>query len=162
MKRLYWILPLAAVVLISVFLVTSNHPKPVPVFSYTTLQGEKNTSTALKGNVVLVNFWATTCPGCVEEMSNLAKLQTRFGKQGYKTLSVAMDYDPALYVNNFVKQQNMPFIVVHDTSGEVAKSFDNVNLTPTSFLLDKNGNIVKKYVGAINETELETEIKKLI
>jgi peroxiredoxin len=162
MKRLYWILPLAAVVLISVFLITSDNHKPAPDFTYTTLQGEKNTSASLKGNVVLVNFWATTCPGCVEEMSNLAKLQDQFGKQGYKTLSVAMDYDPAIYVNNFVKEQHMPFIVVHDTSGEVARSFDNVNLTPTSFLIDKNGNIIKKYVGSINEKELEAEIRKLI
>ncbi|GGP22910.1 TlpA family protein disulfide reductase [Silvimonas iriomotensis] len=162
MKRLYWILPLTAAVLITLFLITSNSSKPAPQFSYTTLQGEKSTSASLKGQVVLVNFWATTCPGCVEEMGNLARLQDQFGKQGYKTLSVAMDYDPAVYVNNFVKQQHMPFIVVHDVSGTVAKSFDNVELTPTSFLIDKNGNIVKKYVGSINEQDLEKEIRKLI
>ncbi|GGP25774.1 TlpA family protein disulfide reductase [Silvimonas amylolytica] len=162
MKRVYWILPFIAVALITLFLMTSNSRKPAPQVSYTTLQGQTGSTASLKGNVVLVNFWATTCPGCVEEMGNLAKLQDQYGKQGYKTLSVAMDYDPAVYINNFVKQQRMPFIIVHDISGSVARSFDNVELTPTSFLIDKNGNIVKKYVGSINEQDVEKEIRKLM
>lgn len=162
MKRLYWLLPIAIAVVIAGFLISRDKHKAAPNTPYVTLEGKKGTFADLKGNVVLVNFWATTCPGCVEEMTNLKSLQQKFGKDGYKTLSVAMDYDPDLYVTNFVKQQNMPFIIVHDVSGNVAKSFEDVSLTPTSFLVDKNGNIVKKYVGSINEADLEKEIRKLI
>ncbi|WP_283151370.1 peroxiredoxin family protein [Silvimonas soli] len=162
MKRLYWLVPVVVVLITAAILLTQDSRKLAPEVDYTTLQGTTSNLASMKGKVVLVNFWATTCPGCVEEMANLGSLQNKFGPKGYETLSVAMQYDPQLYVQNFVSQQKMPFIITHDLSGNIAKAFGDVSLTPTSFLIDKQGRIVKRYLGTINKTELEKEITLLI
>ena len=162
MKRLYWLVPVVVVLITAAILLTQDSRKLAPEVDYTTLQGTTSNLASMKGKVVLVNFWATTCPGCVEEMANLGSLQNKFGPKGYETLSVAMQYDPQLYVQNFVSQQKMPFIITHDLSGNIAKAFGDVSLTPTSFLIDKNGKIVKQYLGAINKEQLETTIENLL
>ncbi|KPC52164.1 peroxiredoxin family protein [Amantichitinum ursilacus] len=161
-QHLYWILPLLVLLAVSAWLLFANSSKPAPDVAFTTLKGQTSSVAALKGKVVLVNFWATTCPGCVQEMNNLGALQNRFGNQGYVTLSVAMQYDPPEYLANFMKTQPMPFMVTHDLSGNVSKAFGDVQLTPTSFLIDKNGRIVKQYIGSIDEATVAAEISKII
>ena len=161
-NRIYWLVPVFLIMVVTAYLLFADTSKPAPDVSFTTMQGKQTTLAAYKGKVVLVNFWATTCPGCVEEMNNLGKLQNQFGNKGYVTLSVAMAYDPPEYLNNFLKNQSMPFIVTHDLSGNVSKAFGDVQLTPTSFLIDKNGRIVKQYLGSIDEQKVEKDISILM
>lgn len=161
-NRAYLLLPIALIIAVAAYLLFADTSKPAPTVSFTTLQGTESNLTAYRGKVVLVNFWATTCPGCVEEMNNLGKLQNQFSNKGYVTLSVAMAYDPPEYLANFLKTQPMPFIVTHDLNGAVAKAFGDVQLTPTSFLIDKNGKIVKQYIGAIDEAHVQEDISKLL
>lgn len=129
---------------------------------YTTLAGKSFSSASLKGKVTLVNFWATSCTTCVKEMPMMVQHFNTYESKGYRHIAVAMDYDPAPYVRSFAKERALPFDVVHDTNGSIAKSFGNVKLTPTSFLLDKQGKIVKRYVGAPNEAELKATIEQLL
>jgi len=75
---------------------------------------------------------------------------------------VAMSYDQPDYVAGFAKTRDLPFLVALDKSGEAAKGFGEVRLTPTSFLLDKRGNIVKKYVGEPDFTALHQLIGQLL
>lgn len=119
-----------------------------PDVGFTLLDGRKSALSALKGQVVLVNFWATSCVTCVKEMPELVATHEKFKAKGYQTLAVAMSYDTPAYVANFAKSRQLPFSVTIDTTGDIAKGFGDVRLTPTSFLLDKQGAIVKRYVGA--------------
>ncbi|MBX9297032.1 TlpA family protein disulfide reductase [Chromobacterium vaccinii] len=131
---------------------------PAPEVKLTSLTGAATSTSALKGKVVLVNFWATSCPGCVEEMPEIKKLHQDYGGKGLNVLAVAMSYDPPNYVQNFVAKNQLPFFVALDPQGTTAKAFGDIQLAPTTFLIDKQGNIIKRYVGVMNFPE----VRKLI
>ena len=118
-----------------------------PEVRFTTLQGEALTTAGLRGKVVLVNFWATDCIPCVEEMPRIVETYNRYHAQGFETIAVAMSYDPPNHVLAYAEKNALPFKVALDVSGELAKSFGNVRATPTSFVIDRGGNIVARYLG---------------
>lgn len=122
--------------------------RPVaPAVDFTTLGGERVSMHGLRGKVVLVNFWATTCTTCMKEMPEVVKTYERFAPRGFELLAVAMSYDPPNYVRNYAQQHRLPFKVVLDAQGSIAAAFDNVNLTPTAVLIDKNGRILRRILG---------------
>lgn len=129
---------------------------------YTLIDGTPGALAQWRGQVVLVNFWATSCTTCVSEMPKLIEMHQKFNGQGFATVAVAMSYDNPDYVQNFVKTRGLPFPVAYDKSGEVAKTFADVQLTPTTFLLNKKGEIVKRYVGAPDFEALQQLIGRLI
>ncbi len=133
-----------------------------PESSYVLLDGTTISAEQLQGKVVLVNFWATSCTTCVAEMPQLVSTHQKFKGRGFETLAVAMRYDPPSYVVNFAQTRQLPFKVAIDNTGSVAKAWGDIQLTPTTFLIDKQGQIVKRYVGAPNFAELHTLIDKLL
>ncbi|GAC1406215.1 MAG: TlpA disulfide reductase family protein [Burkholderiaceae bacterium] len=118
-----------------------------PDVTFTALSGQRVTLKSLRGKVVMVNFWATSCTTCVHEMPRMIDTYMRYKDRGLDFIAVAMSYDPPNYVLNFTQTRKLPFMVSLDPQGLLAKSFGDVTLTPTTFLIDKNGNIVKRYVG---------------
>ena len=118
-----------------------------PAATFTLLSGEKLTTADLKGKVYLVNFWATSCATCIKEMPDLVKTYDQFKGKGLEFVAVAMNYDPPMYVMNYAKTRGLPFKVAMDSDGSAAKAFGNVQLTPTTFVVDKDGRILKRYVG---------------
>ncbi|MFY9511781.1 MAG: TlpA disulfide reductase family protein [Rubrivivax sp.] len=135
---------------------------PAPQFSYTLLDGRKASSAELRGKVLLLNFWATSCVTCVAEMPKIIATHNKFQARAYDTLAVAMRYDPPAYVASFAETRQLPFGVVIDNTGAIAKGFGDVQLTPTTFLLDKKGGIVKRYVGEPDFAALHQLIEQLI
>lgn len=121
--------------------------KPAPEVTYTSLTGEKITSQSLRGKVVMVNFWATSCTTCVKEMPEMVRTYQKYQPKGLEFVAVAMSYDPPSYVVNYAETRKLPFKVALDVNGKLAESFGKVALTPTTFVIDKNGRILKRYVG---------------
>lgn len=130
--------------------------------SFLLLDGSRVTMAALRGKVVLVNFWATSCATCVAEMPALVETHQRYAAQGYDTIAVAMSYDPPAYVQRFAQSRGLPFKVALDHDGQIAKDWGDVRLTPTSFLVDAQGLIVKRYVGAPDFAALHRLIQDLL
>ena len=124
-----------------------------PESTFVLLDGSKKTTADLKGKVTLVNFWATSCVTCVAEMPKVISTYNKYQGQGYDTLAVAMSYDPPSYVVNFAETRKLPFKVAIDNTGAVAKAWGDVRLTPSTFIVNKRGEIVKTYVGAPNFPE---------
>jgi peroxiredoxin len=118
-----------------------------PEVTYTTLNGEKVSAQSLRGKVVMVNFWATSCATCIKEMPDMVRTYEKYKGQGLEFIAVAMSYDPPNYVLNYVQTRSLPFKVALDPQGEIARSFGDVKLTPTTFVIDKNGHIIKRYIG---------------
>jgi peroxiredoxin len=116
----------------------------------------------LQGRVTLVNFWATSCTSCVAEMPQLIATHNKFKAQGFETLAVAMSYDPPSYVVNFTETRQLPFKVAIDNTGRVAKAWGDVKLTPTTYVVNKRGQIVKRYVGEPDFAELHRLIESLL
>ena len=133
-----------------------------PEVAYTLLDGRKDALAAQRGKVMLVNFWATSCTTCVHEMPQIIATHQKFKAQGFDTLAVAMSYDPPAFVANFAETRQLPFSVAIDNTGEIAQRFGEVRLTPTTFLLDKRGGIVKKYVGEPDFAALHQLIGELL
>jgi len=136
--------------------------EPAPQVNYTLLDGQQLSTATLKGQVVLVNFWATSCTTCVAEMPEIMATFEKYKGKGYQTVAVAMSYDPPAYVSNFAQTRKLPFGVAIDNTGAIAKGFGDVKLTPTSFLINKRGEIVKRYVGAPDFEALHTLVEKLL
>ena len=132
-----------------------------PAVSYTLLDGRKSDLAALRGHVVLVNFWATDCAPCVEEMPAMVANWRRFSPQGFETLAVSMHYDPPALVSNFAQARALPFGVVIDNTGEIAQRLGNVKFTPTSLLINKRGEIVRRWVGKTDFAAIAPRIAEL-
>ncbi len=135
---------------------------PAPSFGYTLLDGKKASTDTMRGKVLLVNFWATSCVTCVKEMPQLVATHRKFQPRGFETLAVAMSYDPPAFVANFAQSRQLPFGVVIDNTGAIASAFADVRLTPTTYLIDKRGAIVKRYVGEPDFAELHALVEKLL
>ena len=133
-----------------------------PTVPYTLLDGSKSSTAAQRGKVLLVNFWATSCVACVAEMPQIVSTHQKFKSRGYETVAVAMDYDQPALVARFAQSRALPFGVAFDQSGEVARAFGDVKLTPTTVLIDKQGRIVKRYVGTPDFTALDRLIGELL
>jgi peroxiredoxin len=133
-----------------------------PDSTFVLLDGSKKQTTDLRGQVSLVNFWATSCVTCVAEMPEMVRTYEKFKGRGFVTVAVAMQYDPPSYVVNFVTSRKLPFDVAIDNTGAVAKAWGDVQITPTTYLLNKRGEIVKRFVGNPDFTELHALIDKLL
>ena len=126
------------------------------------LDGSRKSTADFKGKVTLVNFWATSCVTCVAEMPQLIATHQKYATQGYDTVAVAMSYDPPSYVVNYTETRQLPFKVAIDNTGAVAKAWGDVKLTPTTYLVNKRGEIVKQYVGQPDFAALHLLIEKLL
>ncbi len=133
-----------------------------PASTFVLLDGSTQRTEDLKGKVTLVNFWATSCTTCVAEMPKMIATYDKYRARGYDTLAVAMSYDPPSYVVNFAQTRKLPFKVAIDNTGAVAKAWGDVSLTPTTFIVNKRGEIVKRYVGEPDFAELHRLIEKLL
>ncbi len=133
-----------------------------PDSTFILLDGSKATTADLRGKVTLVNFWATTCVSCVKEMPALVATYHKYQAQGFETVAVAMEYDPPAWVLNFSQTRQLPFKVALDNTGEIAKAWGDVKLTPTTYLVDRQGRIVKRYVGEPDMAALHRLIEELL
>ena len=158
-----WILGAAAVAVAAAgaFFVAGG-TSAAPETTFVLLDGSKKTTSDLKGKVALVNFWATSCTTCVAEMPKMVSTYDKYKARGYEHVAVAMSYDPPSYVVNFAQTRKLPFSVAIDNTGSVAKAWGDVQLTPTTYLVNRKGEIVKRYVGEPNFAELHQLIEKLL
>jgi peroxiredoxin len=161
-RRLWTVLAVAALAAIAAAVYLGTGRSTAPPSTFVLLDGSTRTTADLKGKVTLVNFWATSCVSCVAEMPQIVSTHEKYQARGYQTLAVAMSYDPPAYVVNFATSRKLPFGVAIDNTGAVAKAWGDVQLTPTTFIVDKRGEIVKRYVGAPDFAELHQLIEKLL
>lgn len=133
-----------------------------PDVSFKTTDGREIHLKNLRGQPVLITFWATTCPGCIKEMPHLISLYNEFSGSGLEIIGVAMSYDPPNHVVELINQRQVTYPVALDIDGSIARSFDNVMLTPTSFLISPEGRIVKHKIGEMDMDKLEQQIKNLL
>ena len=162
MKRALYLAAAAVAVAALWLLLRGGGLGPAPASNFVLMDGSTLTTADLRGRVVLVNFWATTCTSCVAEMPQLVATHEKFHARGYETLAVAMSYDPPSYVVNFAQTRKLPFKIAFDNTGAIASAWGDVRLTPTTYLVDKRGQIVKRYVGEPDFAELHQLIETLL
>ncbi|SDM74914.1 Peroxiredoxin [Oryzisolibacter propanilivorax] len=153
---------LAVCAAIGTAVVLQSNVRAAPQSTFVLLDGSQQTTQDLRGKVALVNFWATSCTTCVAEMPEIVATHDKYRARGFETLAVAMSYDPPSYVVNFAESRKLPFKVAIDNTGAVARAWGDVKLTPTTYIVNKRGEIVKTYIGAPDFTELHQLIERLL
>lgn len=156
------IISIFLIAFVAVLLFLSLQNNSVKNLNLITISGEKITSQQLLGKITLINFWATDCPGCINEMPGLIETYNQYKDQGLEVIAVAMYYDPPSRVISFTKNNNLPFPVVLDTNKEIISKFNNVKLTPTSIILDKNGYVINTIIGEIDFNEFNKNLINLL
>jgi peroxiredoxin len=130
-----------------------------PDFSLKDLQGEKVSLSDLKGKVVLINFWASWCPQCRNELPGFQKIYEAHKDKGFSIIGIALDD----VTPSSVKQLKLTYPVVR-ADDKVGKDYGGIKGIPTSFLVGRNGRIVKKvrgeYPESILKADLENALKK--
>jgi cytochrome c biogenesis protein CcmG, thiol:disulfide interchange protein DsbE len=138
---------------------TANHP-PAPDFTLPQLDGSDLRLSAYRGKVVLLDFWATWCDPCREEIPHLVELQKKYADAGLQIIGVSMD-DSADPVRPFYQEFHMNYPVVMGTA-KTGALYGGVMGLPITFLIDRDGRIHRKHIGATDAAVFEKEVKGLL
>ncbi len=150
-------------ILISITLIfMSTQKKLVPQIDMLTISGETISTEDLRGSVYLVNFWATDCPGCIEEMPGLIDTFNKYKNNNFTVIAVSMFYDPPSRVLSYAEKNKLPFPVTLDLDKNIMNSFDDIKLTPTSVLINKKGQVVNTLIGVLDFEELHEKIDLML
>jgi peroxiredoxin len=139
-----------------------NSYDAAPDVRFIYLDGRKISLEQLRGKVVLVNFWSTSCAPCLKEMPNWVATYQQFKGDGLEVVAVAMHYDAPNYVIDYATSRKLPFPVTIDVNSQLAKAFGGVNATPASFLIDKQGKILQTTIGSPQFPKLHNKIRKAL
>jgi thiol-disulfide isomerase/thioredoxin len=126
----------------------------------TTLDGRTLPISELRGKVTAVNFWATWCGVCIKEMPRMVEAWRKHAPRGYEMVAIAVR-DEKEKVKAFSDQQALPFQVALD-AGDAAQRFGNVRITPTTFLIDRHGRVIKRFVGEPDWAEFDALVEKAL
>jgi peroxiredoxin len=162
MKRALYLAAFLVILASGWMMFQSTSISTAPESTFVLLDGSTKSTADLKGRVTLVNFWATSCTTCVAEMPKIIATHDKYHARGFDTLAIAMSYDPPSYVVNFANTRKLPFQVAIDNTGAVAKAWGDVRLTPTTYIVNKRGEIVKRYIGEPDFAELHRLIEELL
>ena len=131
-----------------------------PEFSLSNINGEMVSLSDYKDNIVMLIFFASWCPSCKKETPDLIELQETYGDKGFSVIGIAGV--SAEEAKNFAEELDINYSVLVDDDDKVSDQYGPVESIPAMFLLDKNGNIVKTYVGLTEKDEIDSDIQDLL
>lgn len=134
--------------------------RKAPDFTLSDVHGKIFNLAELKGKVVLVDFWATWCPFCRQSIPDLKSLYSDYKDEGLEIIGVALEYDGGKALRKFVEEKNITYTVVVGNE-KLAKEYSAYGV-PTRFLINRQGEIVEKFIGYQDKDVLEAAIKKLL
>ena len=145
---------------------TAHKSKPsasgnlAPDFTVTDLDGKKLSLSDYKGKVVLLDFWATWCAPCREEIPHFVAMQNKYGGQGLQVIGISMD-DDAKPVREFYQKYNLNYPVALGDD-KLAERFGGVLGLPVNFIIDRQGHIYAKHLGATGSSVFDEDVSKLL
>lgn len=153
---------------VSVYLVATSGSRPpgelvksvvagdvAPDFQLEDTEGKQVSLSALRGKVVLVNFWATWCPPCIEEMPSMERLNEALAGDDFVMLAINTEENGRRVVPAFLQKTPYTFPILYDDKGVVQKSY-GVFKFPESFIINKDGTVAEKIIGPLDWSSLKT------
>lgn len=135
--------------------------KPAPNFAFKTADGNTVELKNLAGKVVLINFWATWCGPCRAEIPGMLEVYKKYKAKGLEIVGISLDSQGWGVVKPFVEKMNINYpVVVGDP--QVVSDYGNFQGIPTTFVVDRKGNIVVEHTGAVSKAYLEQMIKPFL
>ncbi|HDL65102.1 MAG TPA: TlpA family protein disulfide reductase [Proteobacteria bacterium] len=135
--------------------------KIAPDFNLKKLEGGTIKLSDYRGKVIILDFWATWCPPCRKEIPDFVELQKEYGDKGLIILGISLDQNPKQALPAFIKKYKVNYPILL-TDGKVDKSYGGVTGIPTTFIIDRKGEIYKHYVGFRPKHVFATDIKALL
>jgi peroxiredoxin len=133
-----------------------------PDIGFTTVTGKQVALKSLQGKPVLVTFWATDCPGCIEEIPHLIELYNAYHAKGLEIIAVAMPFDVPSRVMAMREAKQLPYDVALDLQAMAAHAFGDVRLTPTTFLIGPDGKVLLQKIGTFDLADMRSRIETLL
>ncbi|WP_430009189.1 peroxiredoxin family protein [Methylophaga lonarensis] len=150
-----------ALLLFLVFWFRDGQGPKMPDISFTDIDGQTHQLADYLGQPVLMIFWATDCPGCIQEIPDLQKLYADYVPQGLSMLSIALPHDTPEHLKAMRAERSLPYAIVWDQDGSIGRAFDNVRVTPTHFLIAPNGEIVMRKIGVLDRQVIENRLNRM-
>lgn len=163
MKKLTWIwIPLSLALFFSVCAraekaetpAPAGDMGPAPAFTLTDLNGNEITLSGLNDKVIFLNFWATWCPPCREEIPGFIEVFSKYKDKGMEIIGVSVDRNGVDKVRSFVQDLGINYPVAMETS-QITNDYKPGRYIPTTIVIDKKGKIRHKHVGYMDKTALE-------
>jgi peroxiredoxin len=160
LKHWNWIAGAMVAVLALTTSSAQNVGDMAPDFSRTALTGNTVQLADYRGKLVLLNFWASWCPPCLEEMPIFSRWQQDYGARGLQVIGVSMD-DAMTPVKNLLAKHPVTYPILMGDA-KLGESFGGILGLPTSYLIDPRGRLVVRYRGESNLAQMEAKIKELL
>ncbi len=132
-----------------------------PDFTLLNLNGDTVSLTDYKGKVILLNFFATYCPPCRAEIPDFVKLQDRYGSKGFVVIGISVDPNGMQILPNFISKLRINYPVLLATN-KVLRDYGNIDLLPTTFIIDREQKIIKQFTGMVTDSDVAPIIKKAL
>lgn len=133
--------------------------QPAPEWTLQDPEGREVSSKQFAGKVVVVDFWATWCGPCVEEIPGYVALQKKYGRDGLVVVGVSLDRGGPAKVKRFMEENGINYVVVMGDAG-IGEAFGGIEAIPTTFLVSRDGRIVHRKMGAWAHDKYEELVKK--
>ncbi|SDO90443.1 TlpA family protein disulfide reductase [Desulforhopalus singaporensis] len=134
----------------------------MPTFSLESVSdGKKINSSFFTGKVLLLTFFATWCPPCAAEVPVLNELQQKYGRDGFSVVGLSVDQQGVSTVAEFVEEKRINYPVLMAGAG-TARDFGGIYGIPVAFLVNRAGNVVKKYTGYVGHQVLDKDVRSLL
>ena len=163
MKLLKGFVAVVALLALGAFAYALARPAPLaPAVQLTSLKGESIDTSRLRGKVLVVSFWSTTCGICLHEMPDLVERHRALAARGYETIAIATYKDDLERVRELAARKKLPYAIAFDRNASASKAFGDVRLTPTTFVIDRRGRILKRYVGRTPWKEFDALVERAL
>ncbi|RLK51310.1 peroxiredoxin [Alkalispirillum mobile] len=161
-KMLVATIGVIAAAAVALVLIAPWEGKSRPEATFTTLEGEQVSLDSLRGQPVLVTFWATDCPTCIDEIPHLQALHDEMAERGVTVVGVAMHYDDPELIEAIVEAREMSYLIAHDSDRSISQAFGEVRVTPTSYLVDPDGKVVWQRLGLLDMDRVRGQIERML
>jgi cytochrome c biogenesis protein CcmG/thiol:disulfide interchange protein DsbE len=135
--------------------------KTAPSFTLQDLKGNQISLSDFQGKVVVLDFWATWCPPCVKEIPHFIELYEQYKDKGFAMVGISLDRQGVSVVKSFAQKHRINYPILM-TDGQVDKAYGGITGIPTTFVIDRAGNIRRKYIGYRDKAVFEADIKALL
>ncbi len=152
--------------------IRENDPIPAPDFTLPDINGNMVNLSDFKGQVVLLDFWATWCIPCRQELPHFQKLYDTYKDQGFAMIGISVDEAGATIVRPFLEKNNIDYVnlissfevekLYGDGTPEIKKKYGSIQGIPVTFIINRKGEIIQRYVGETPRRIFEAHITKLL
>jgi len=134
---------------------------PAPDFALADLEGNTVWLSDFKGKVIILDFWATWCPPCLQEMPHFVELYEKYRDDGFQMIGIAISSGAAKNVKKFATEHGINYLMLMGNR-QVTGKYGGIYGIPTTFLIDRQGRIVKKYIGYRSKEVFEEDLKSIL